>query len=176
MRVGSILLLLLLALAVAGCGGGRGQPGDVIEQPAPRRVVLTGGPFPALGIETVFDVETPFAAFDAFSGLGSTSELVELDDPSRSFLRLALGRSAYSNITLKRGVVSDAFRVWRNKVAGGSDTRVDLTLTLFHADGTPLRAFILRGASVLRSKPNTSDSSTAATEEVEMVVERLERG
>lgn len=171
---------VLVAVLLAACGGGSGGPQTANETAPTLRAVLTGGPFPALGTQQTFDAEAPFAAFELFSGLGSESELVQHDQADLTFLQQQAGRTSYSNLVLKRGVVSAAFQTWRRAIESGRDVRLDLQLTLLQPDGRPLGGFRLLGASVVRltaaglpSRVPRGDATS--TEEIELVIERLER-
>ncbi|MEN8239543.1 MAG: phage tail protein [Actinomycetota bacterium] len=120
------------------------------------------------------------AAFQEVSGLEVTTEVVEYQDGTDIILRKRPGRTSYSNIVLKRGyTATDDLWEWMRKTIDGSVERKAGSVILYGDDATseivrynffeawPCRwkGFVLDGKSV-----------DVAIEELEIAVERIERG
>ncbi len=116
--------------------------------------------------------------FRNVEGLDSETEIVEYQDGDDLVLRKRPGRTKYSNIVLKRGyVASDELWQWRKKVMDGSVERKSGSVILCNDAGDPVMRYNFFEAWPCKWKGFTLDGkgTDAVVEEVELVVERLER-
>lgn len=116
--------------------------------------------------------------FRNVEGLDSETEIVEYQDGDDLVLRKRPGRTKYSNVVLKRGyVASDELWQWRKKVMDGSVERKSGSVILCNDAGDPVMRYNFFEAWPCKWKGFTLDGkgTDAVVEEVELVVERLER-
>ena len=116
--------------------------------------------------------------FRNVEGLDSETEIVEYQDGDDLTLRKRPGRTKYSNIVLKRGYVSsDELWQWRKKVMDGSVERKSGSVILCNDAGDPVMRYNFFEAWPCKWKGFTLDGkgTDAVIEEVELVIERLER-
>ena len=116
--------------------------------------------------------------FRNVEGLDSETEIVEYQDGHDLVLRKRPGRTKYSNIVLKRGyVASDELWQWRKKVMDGSVERKSGSVILCNDSGDPVMRYNFFEAWPCKWKGFTLDGkgTDAVVEEVELVIERLER-
>ena len=116
--------------------------------------------------------------FRNVEGLDSETEIVEYQDGDDLTLRKRPGRTKYSNIVLKRGYVSSG-ELWtrRKKVMDGSVGRKSGSVILCNDAGDPVMRYNFFEAWPCKWKGFTLDGkgTDAVVEEVELVIERLER-
>ncbi len=119
------------------------------------------------------------AAFQEVGGLEVRTEVVEFQDGEDLILRKRPGRTSYSNIILRRGyTASDELWLWMKAVIDGKVERKAGSVILLADDaseivrynfyeGWPCRwkGFVLNGLS-----------TGVAVEELEIAVEKIERG
>ena len=116
--------------------------------------------------------------FRNVEGLDSETEIVEYQDGDDLTLRKRPGRTKYSNIVLKRGYVSsDELWQWRKKVMDGAVERKSGSVILCNDAGDPVMRYNFFEAWPCKWKGFTLDGkgTDAVIEEVELVIERLER-
>jgi phage tail-like protein len=116
--------------------------------------------------------------FRNVEGLDSETEIVEYQDGDDLTLRKRPGRTKYSNIVLKRGYVSSAeLWQWRQKGMDGSVERPSGSVILCNDAGDPVMRYNFFEAWPCKWKGFTLDGkgTDAVIEEVELVIERLER-
>jgi phage tail-like protein len=116
--------------------------------------------------------------FRNVEGLDSETEIVEYQDGDDLTLRKRPGRTKFSNIVLKRGYVSsDELWQWRKKVMDGSVERKSGSVILCNDAGDPVMRYNFFEAWPCKWKGFTLDGkgTDAVIEEVELVIERLER-
>jgi phage tail-like protein len=118
-------------------------------------------------------------AFRNVEGLDSETEVVEFQDGDDVMLRKRPGRTKYSNITLKRGYVNNTeLWDWRKKVVEGTVERKAGSIILCGDDGSEIMRYNFFEAWPSKWKGFSLDGKGADTtvEEIELVVEKLERG
>lgn len=120
------------------------------------------------------------AAFVAMEGIESTVEVVRYADGSDIIERKRPGRTRYSNIILKRGfVTSSELWDWYKNVADGKVERKSGSIILVGDDGSEIMRYNFFEAWPCRWKSFVMDSSSATEsiiEELELAVEKIERG
>lgn len=119
------------------------------------------------------------AAFMEVDGLESTTEVVEFSDGDNLIVRKRPGRTEFSNIILRRGFVnSDELWQWRKTVIDGRIERKAGSIILLGDDGSEVMRYNFFEAWPCRwkSSPLRAGASGTLFEEVELVVENLERG
>ncbi len=118
-------------------------------------------------------------AFAEVSGLDSETEIIEYQDGDDIILRKRPGRTKYSNITLKRGYINNTeLWDWRKAVMDGKIERKSGSVILAGDDGSEMMRYNFFEAWPAKWKgfALNGKGNTALTEEIEMVIERLERG
>lgn len=118
------------------------------------------------------------AAFKNVEGLDSETEVVEYQDGDDLILRKRPGRTKYSNIVLKRGIVrNDELWRWRQTVMNGKVERKSGSIVLCNDNGDEVMRYNFFEAWPAKWKGLTLDGkgTDTAVEECELVVERLER-
>lgn len=118
-------------------------------------------------------------AFAEVSGLDSETEIIEYQDGNDLILRKRPGRTKYSNITLKRGYINNTeLWDWRKAVMDGKIERKSGSVILAGDDGSEVMRYNFFEAWPAKWKGFSLNGkgNSAMTEEIEMVVERLERG
>jgi phage tail-like protein len=121
--------------------------------------------------------------FRECSGMGSETEITEhraTDARGKPFVHKVAGATKWSNITLKRGVdMNKTLWDWRQQVIteGPNDARVDGTITLMNADGTPILTYSFLQGWPVKYGGVTLNASTndVALEEIVIVHEGLSR-
>ena len=120
------------------------------------------------------------AAFAAMEGIESTTEVVHYADGDDIIERKRPGRTRYSNIVLKRGYVnSDELWNWYKSVADGKIERKTGSIILVGDDASEILRYNFFEAWPCRWKSFLMDASSrteSIIEELEIAVERIERG
>jgi phage tail-like protein len=120
--------------------------------------------------------EIAAGGFRKVRGLGSSIETIELrdgGDPGQPARKLP-GLRHYSNVTLKRGIITD-LRLWQ-WIDGDPPERRTVTITMLDAKGSPALRFVLHKAWPCRwvGPSLTAKGSRMAIETLELCHERLE--
>ena len=118
-------------------------------------------------------------AFAAVSGLESTTDVVTYADGSDLLVRKRPGRTNYSNVVLRRGYLeNDELWQWYKAVADGAVERKAGSIIALADNGDEILRYNFFEAWPCRWQGFTLDASAPGTlvEEVEMVVEKIERG
>ncbi len=118
-------------------------------------------------------------AFAAVDGLESTTEVIHYADGNDIVSRKRPGRSHYSNIVLRRGFVnSDELWIWYRQVTEGRVERKAGSIIVNGDDGSEILRYNFFEAWPCRWKSFVLDATRTKNmvEEIEMVIERLERG
>jgi len=118
-------------------------------------------------------------AFSEVSGLDSETEVIEYQDGNDLILRKRPGRTKYSNITLKRGYINNTeLWDWRKAVMDGKIERKSGSVILAGDEGSEILRYNFFEAWPAKWKGFSLNGkgNSALTEEIEMVIERLERG
>ena len=119
------------------------------------------------------------AAFKEVSGIESQTEVIEYQDGSDLTLRKRPGRTSYSNIILKRGYINtDELWNWRKKVTEGLIERKSGSIIITDDDGSEISRFNFFEGWPVRYKLGSFDGEgdMNLVEEIEIAVERIERG
>jgi phage tail-like protein len=119
-------------------------------------------------------------AFAAMDGIESTTEVVHYADADDIIEHKRPGRTRYSNIVLKRGFVNtDELWNWYKNVADGKVERKAGSIILAGDDGSEIMRYNFFEAWPCRWKSFVLDASSKTKgiiEELEIVVEKIERG
>lgn len=118
-------------------------------------------------------------AFRNVDGLDSETEIVEFQDGDDIVLRKRPGRTKYSNVVLKRGYINtDELWVWRKKVIDGNVERKSGSIILAADDGTEIMRYNFYEGWPCKWKGFSLDGkgTDVNVEEIELAVEKLERG
>lgn len=119
-------------------------------------------------------------AFKSVSGLDSETEVVEYRDGNDLHIRKRPGRTRYANVVLKRGMIAENTELWDwyQAVRNGRVERKSVSIIVDGDDGSEKFRYNLFEAWPCRWKGLELDgtSEETLTEEIEMVVEHLERG
>ena len=124
----------------------------------------------------------PPARFTEVSGLDIATEVIEYQDGDDILLRKRPGRTKYSNITLKRGLTrgegSSALWDWYQQVIDGKFERRQGRIIVLDKRGEEVARYSFFEAWPCKWKGFTvSETGTdVAVEEIELAVERIERG
>ncbi|MDO8648226.1 MAG: phage tail protein [Candidatus Peregrinibacteria bacterium] len=117
--------------------------------------------------------------FKEISGLESEIEVIEFRDGDDPITHKRAGIHRYGNIVLKRGLMdeSDELRQWYKKVlAGQTDRKSGSVIYLDRAGQEVLRYNFFEAWPCKWKLPELStDGSSAATEEIEICLEKIER-
>lgn len=120
------------------------------------------------------------AAFQEVSGLEVITEVIEYQDGDDPRRRKRPGRTSYSNIILKRGyTATDELWEWMRKTIDGTVERASGSVVLYGDDAkTEIVRYNFYDAWPCRWKGFTLDGkgTDVAIEELELAVERIERG
>ena len=119
------------------------------------------------------------AAFKAVDGLDSETEIVEYQDGSDQVLRKRPGQTRYSNIILKRGYVNTTeLWQWRKSVMEGRVDRKSGSVIVCDDSGDEIMRYNFFEAWPCKGRGFDLDGrvSTTAVEEIELAVEKIERG
>lgn len=118
-------------------------------------------------------------SFIQFSGAESTTEVITYQDGDDMLLRKRPGRTTYSNIVLKRGYISnDELWNWYRRVAEGQVERRSGSIISLDDRGEEILRYNFFEAWPCRWKGMEFDAGTnaALVEEIELVIEKFERG
>jgi phage tail-like protein len=119
-------------------------------------------------------------AFAAMDGIESTTEVVHYADADDIIEHKRPGRTRYSNIVLKRGFVNtDELWNWYKSVADGKIERKSGSIILAGDDGSEIMRYNFFEAWPCRWKSfklNASSKTKSIIEELEIAVEKIERG
>ncbi|MCZ6602449.1 MAG: phage tail protein [Planctomycetota bacterium] len=118
-------------------------------------------------------------AFKAVEGLDSQTEIIEYQDGDDITLRKRPGKTRYSNIVLKRGFVnSQEFWDWRKAVVDGKvDRKSGSVILLDDSGGEVMRYNFFEGwPCSWKGFELNGRGSEASVEEIQIAVERIERG
>lgn len=116
--------------------------------------------------------------FKEISGLESEVEIIEYKDGDDPVTRKRAGKVKYKNIVLKRGFVRDGSLLewYRMVLAGTTDRKSGSIIYLDRAGGEVLRYNFFEAWPCRWKAPELNASSdTHIVEEIEFVVERVER-
>lgn len=120
------------------------------------------------------------AAFQEVGGLEVTTEVIEYQDGDDLSVRKRPGRTSYSNIILKRGyTATDELWQWMSETIDGTVERKSGSVVLFGDDAaTEIIRYNFFEAWPCRWKGFVLDGkgTDVAIEELELAVERIERG
>jgi phage tail-like protein len=115
-------------------------------------------------------------AFVRVSGVVSVSEPMEFMHGTDPYVRKAVGRTTYEDVTLERIYNgNDAFYGWRMEIENGTVSRKDIKIEMLKPDGTVSRTMMCRGAWPSRWELPEMDASGSqgATERIVLTVERV---
>ena len=119
-------------------------------------------------------------AFIEVDGLESTTEVEEFADGDDLILRKRPGRTNYSNIILKRGFTSPNQELWqwRQRVINGQIERRSGSIIICGDDGSEIMRYNIFEAWPCRWRSSMLHAmgNSTITEEVELVVEKIEIG
>jgi len=139
--------------------------------------------WPAALVNSKFRVEidgVTQAAFTAVDGLESITEVIHFTDGNAPLSdHKRPGRTTYSNIVLKRGFLNnDQLWVWYKKVTDGKVERKSGSIIVCDDDGSEVCRYNFFEAWPCRWKSLVLNSSESASliEELELVVEKIEKG
>jgi phage tail-like protein len=113
------------------------------------------------------------------SGLESTTEVHETGDGEDLTIRKRPGRTSYSNIVLRRGFTNtDELWTWRKSVVDGRVERKCGSIVLCDDAGGEIMRYNFFDAWPCRWKSSMLSAKERGTvfEEIEIVVEKIERG
>jgi phage tail-like protein len=119
------------------------------------------------------------AAFQEVGGLEVTTQVIEFQDGDDITTRKRPGRTSYSNIVLKRGyIASDELWEWMSNTIDGTVERKSGSVILADDTGSEIVRYNIFEAWPCRWKGFTLDGkgTDVAIEELELAVERVERG
>ncbi len=119
------------------------------------------------------------AAFTAVDGLESATQVIHYADGDNVVLRKRPGRTSYANIVMRRGYVSsDELWRWYETVSAGKVERKSGSLIVCADDGSEILRYNFFEAWPCRWKSFMLDASDDGNlvEELELVIERFERG
>ena len=118
-------------------------------------------------------------AFSRVDGVESKTEVVEYQDGEDIILRKRPGRTSYSNIVLSRGYVnSEELWNWRKAVIDGKIERKAGSIILSGDDGSEIMRYNFFEGWPCRWSWGVLDGKGdgTAVEEIEIALERIERG
>ena len=119
-------------------------------------------------------------AFMEVDGLESTTEVEEFADGDDLIVRKRPGRTNYSNIILKRGFTwpNDELWRWRQTVINGLIERKSGSIIICGDDGSEIMRYNIFEAWPCRWRSSMLHAmgNSTITEEVELVVEKIEMG
>jgi phage tail-like protein len=118
-------------------------------------------------------------AFMEVSGLESTTEVLETGDGDDLNVRKRPGRTSYTNIVLRRGFTNtDELWKWRQQVVNGQVERKSGSIVLCDDTGGEIMRYNFFEAWPCRWKSSMLSARERGTvfEEIEIVVEKIERG
>ena len=119
-------------------------------------------------------------AFMEVDGLESTTEVEEFVDGDDLLLRKRPGRTSYSNIILKRGFTwpNDELWQWRKKVVDGKIERKSGSIIICGDNGSVIMRYNFFEAWPCRWRSSMLHGmgNSTITEELELVVEKIEMG
>lgn len=116
--------------------------------------------------------------FKEITGLESEVEIIEYKDGDDPLTRKRAGKAKYKNITLKRGVVNDpALLTWYKAVLDGKTDRKSGSVIYLDREGNEVVRYNFFEAWPCRWKAPelNSQSDSHTVEEIEFVVEKVER-
>ena len=116
--------------------------------------------------------------FKEVSGLESEVEIIEYRNGDDPLTHKRAGKAKYKNITLKRGLVNDnALLEWYKKVLAGKTDRKSGSVVYQDREGNEVIRYNFFEAWPCRWKAPelNSHSDTHIVEEIEFVVEKVER-
>ncbi|MCP3887363.1 MAG: hypothetical protein GY702_00600 [Desulfobulbaceae bacterium] len=118
--------------------------------------------------------------FLEIEGLESTTKIVAYDDGYDPIKRKRPGRTSFSNIILRRGYFDNAeLWNWRRKVIGGFIERKSGSIVISDKYNNEIARYNFFEAWPCRWETNllcNTNGHSMPTEEIELVVEKLERG
>ena len=118
-------------------------------------------------------------AFMEVSGLESVTEVLETSDGNDLNIRKRPGRTSYSNIVLCRGFTnSDELWNWRRTVTNGDTQRKSGSIILCDDKGNEIMRynFFEGWPCRWRTGPLSAQDRGDMVEEIEIAVEKIERG
>jgi len=176
-----LALVLLLILVVSGTvmGQTKTPPGPPDAPAASASGKSKGDYLPAHTFKIEIDGVIS-GGFKEISGLESEVEVAEYKDGSDPITRKRPGRTTYSNIIMKLDATDPATRevvAWYNQEAAGKGVRKNMSIIVFNRDDKEVARYNLFEAWPCRWKAPelNSHSDTFIIEEIEFVVEKVER-
>ena len=118
-------------------------------------------------------------SFTAFEGIDTETDVVIFNDGDDLLERKRPGRTTYANIVLKRGYINtDELWNWYKNVADGKIERKGGSIISLGDDGSEILRYNFFEAWPCRWKGMKFDANKngALFEEIEMAVEKVERG
>lgn len=120
------------------------------------------------------------AAFSSVGGLESATEVIEYRNGSDLHVRKRPGRTTYANVVLKRGVTLGNTDLWNwyKAVQDGQIQRRSVSIIVLGDDGSEKFRYNLFEAWPCRWKSLelSGNSRETLVEEIELAIERFERG
>jgi phage tail-like protein len=120
------------------------------------------------------------AAFSSASGLESETEVIEYRNGNDLHVRKRPGRTTYANVVLKRGMTLGSIDLWNwyKAVRDGQVQRRSVSIIVLGDDGSEKLRYNLFEAWPCRWKSLELSGTSQETliEEIELAVERFERG
>ena len=117
--------------------------------------------------------------FEGIDGLTTEIEIIEFQDNQDPLIRKRPGRTKYSNITLKKGyILQTPLRQWWEETVNGNLQRKNGTIKILDQAGQQVDQYNFFDAWPCKWKGFSLDGkgSDVNVEEIELAVERLERG
>lgn len=174
----AIILLLVLVVGSTALGVTKVPSGPAVDTLASSK--SKGDYLPAHNFKLEIDGIIS-GGFKEITGLESEIEIVEYRDGTDPIAHKRPGKAKYKNIVLKLDAADPATKVvtdWYNAVARGKDIRKQISIVVFNSDNQEVARYNLFEAWPCRWKAPelNSNSDTFIVEEIEFVVERVERG
>ncbi len=114
--------------------------------------------------------------FKEATGLKTEIEVIEYRDGDDPITHKRAGKAKYKNITLKRGFVNDASLLeWFEQGVAGAVTRKSGSIIYIGGDGQELRTWFEAWPCRWKAPELNSHANFHAVEEIEFVVEKVER-
>lgn len=115
------------------------------------------------------------ALFQEVTGLSASIEVTDLKEGGvNSTVHKLIGHASYGNVTLKRGLIDNAFTQWINDALNGTIYRKDIIITINDDSGEHISYKLLRTLPVKWEGPNLNVmNDSIATESLELAVEGM---
>jgi len=174
----AIVLLLVLVVGGTVLGAAKDAPGSAAAVPAAGKG--KGDSAPAHNFKIEIDGVIS-GGFKEITGLESEVEVIEYRSGDDALTRKRPGAVKYQNVIIKVDAtdpVAKALAEWYQQVASGKDIRKQISIIVYDRDNKEVARYNLFEAWPCRWKAPelNSHSDSYAVEEIEFVVERVERG